>query len=114
MLQPRPYGPIVATELFEGRLHLHPASRGRLAMLGYLKRRGADLIATARPGLIVSHDYGWFYNGLASAWLSRKTGVPYLSELHHVPGVPIAADARDVASETVIEMAEGVRRAAVG
>jgi glycosyltransferase involved in cell wall biosynthesis len=46
--------------------------------------------------LIVSHDYGWFYNGLGSAAVSAKTGVPYVSEIHHVPGFPRAADRREV------------------
>ena len=95
VLHPRPAGPVVQTELFDGRLRLHPAPCGRVGMLRYLKRRGAELIASRRPDLIVSHDYGWFYNGLASAWLSRRSGVPYLSELHHVPGVPVAADLRE-------------------
>ncbi|MEM7306900.1 MAG: glycosyltransferase family 4 protein [Planctomycetota bacterium] len=95
VLHPRPVGPVVETEFFDGRLHLHPADCGRAGMLAYLKRRGAELIAEQRPVLIVSHDYGWFYNGLASAWLSGRTGVPYLSEIHHVPGVPVAADARE-------------------
>jgi glycosyltransferase involved in cell wall biosynthesis len=45
--------------------------------------------------LIVSHDYGWFYNGIGSGQLSRSSGVPYLSELHHVPGHPVPGDLRE-------------------
>ena len=92
---PRPEGPVVKTDFLDGRLHLHPATCGRLGMLGYVKRKGLELIEAHRPGLIVSHDYGWFYNGLGSAWLSARTGVPYLSEIHHVPGHPVAADLRE-------------------
>ena len=95
VLHPRPDGPVVQTELFDGRLHLHPATCGRMGMLAYIKRRGRELIDEHRHGLIVSHDYGWFYNGLGSGWLSDKTGVPYLSEIHHVPGIPVAADLRE-------------------
>jgi len=65
-------------------------------MVGFIKRRGAELIAEHRPDLIVSHDYGWFYNGFGSAALSAGSGIPYLSEIHHVPGVPVAADKREV------------------
>jgi len=64
-------------------------------MVGYIARRGRELIAEHRHALIVSHDYGWFYNGVGSARLSRATGVPYLSEIHHVPGFPVAADLRE-------------------
>jgi len=73
----------------------HPADCGRLGMRGYIARRGAELIAEHGHAVIVSHDYGWFYNGLGSAALSRSTGVPYLSEIHHVPGFPVAADRRE-------------------
>ncbi len=95
VIHPRPEGEVVQTELFGGKLLLHPARCGRLGMLGYIKRKGRELIEAHRPALIVSHDYGWFYNGLGAAWLSRTTGVPYLSEIHHVPGYPVAADARE-------------------
>ena len=95
VIHPRPEGEVVQTELFDGRLHLHPAHCTRLGMLAYIKRKGRELIEAHRPALIVSHDYGWFYNGLGSAWLARRTGVPYLSEIHHVPGHPVAADVRE-------------------
>lgn len=76
-------------------VHFHPASCGRAGMVRYIAERGAELIAEHQHGLIISHDYGWFYNGLGSARLSRATGVPYLSEIHHVPGHPVAADLRE-------------------
>ena len=76
-------------------VHFHPASCGRLGMPKYIVRRGAELIKEHGHGLIVSHDYGWFYNGIGSALLSGQSGVPYLSELHHVPGHPLPADLRE-------------------
>jgi glycosyltransferase involved in cell wall biosynthesis len=94
VLCPRPATPVTVRTIHE-RVHLHPADRGRMGMVGYIARRGAELIAEHAHALIVSHDYGWFYNGLGSARLSRATGVPYLSELHHVPGYPVAADLRE-------------------
>jgi glycosyltransferase involved in cell wall biosynthesis len=76
-------------------VHFHPADCGRLGMVNYIKDKGRELIASWEPSLVVSHDYGWFYNGIGSAWLSAATGVPYLSELHHVPGHPVPADMRE-------------------
>ena len=95
VLCPRPDGEVTVRSM-HGNVHLHPADCGRAGMVGYLARRGAELIAEHGHALITSHDYGWFYNGLAAARLTRATGVPYLSELHHVPGVPGAADRREV------------------
>lgn len=94
VLCPRPSGP-VHTRSIHGNVHFHPASCGRLGMIGYLAAKGGELLSEHGAELIVSHDYGWFYNGLASARLSKRSGVPYLSEIHHVPGVPVAADMRE-------------------
>ena len=94
VLSPRPPGEVVETTLFD-RVHFHPSGGGRLGMAGYIARRGAELVREHEHALITSHDYGWFYNGLGSARLSRATGVPYVSEIHHVPGHPVPADARE-------------------
>jgi len=78
-----------------GNVHFHPAACGRLGMVGYIERKGAELIGAFGHSLVTSHDYGWFYNGIGSARLSAATGVPYLSEIHHVPGYPVPADLRE-------------------
>jgi glycosyltransferase involved in cell wall biosynthesis len=94
VLCPRPAAPVSVRTIFD-RVHFHPAACGRRGMVGYVARRGAELIGEHGHALIVSHDYGWFYNGLGSARLARRTGVPYLSEIHHVPGHPVAGDLRE-------------------
>jgi len=94
VLSPRPARPASVACLFDN-VHLHPSAGPRLGMLKYLGTRGAQLLREQRHELIVSHDYGWFYNGIAAARLSRRFRVPYLSEIHHVPGHPIAADLRE-------------------
>jgi glycosyltransferase involved in cell wall biosynthesis len=88
-----PRAPTVAT--IHGNVYLHPSSTSRTRMVGYVRDKGRKLLAEHGASLIVSHDYGWFYNGIGSARLSRETGVPYVSELHHVPGHPVAADLRE-------------------
>lgn len=94
VLCPRPAGPVVVRTIY-GHVHFHPAPCGRAGMARYLAREGTRLVRQEGHALIVSHDYGWFYNGLGSARISRRTGVPYLSELHHIPGHPVAADLRE-------------------
>lgn len=76
-------------------VHFHPAQVGRGQMPKWIETYGAALIDEHRHGLIVSHDYGTFYNGRGSARLSRKTGVPFVSELHHIPGHPVAKGAAE-------------------
>ncbi len=91
---PRPPKP-PTTDCIHDKVFFHPAECGRAGMISYIAKRGRDLVAAYEPSLIVSHDYGWFYNGFGSARVSAATGVPYLSELHHVPGHPVPADLRE-------------------
>jgi len=93
LLPPQP-GP-QTEEVIHGNVHLFPATVGRAAMPRWIEEAGAALIEEGGHGLVVSHDYGTFYNGRGAARLSRRTGVPFVSELHHVPGHPVVADARE-------------------
>lgn len=94
VLCPNPGKP-QTVQTMHGNVHLHVAPCGRLGTARWIVSKGSDLIKEHNHGAITSHDYGWFYNGLGSAKLSSRTGVPYLSEIHHVPGYPYAADWRE-------------------
>ncbi len=94
VLCPKPVSPpVVAT--IHGNVHFHPADVERGRMAAWIGARGTELVREHGHALVVSHDYGRFYNGLGSWRIARATGVPYLSELHHVPGHPVAADLRE-------------------
>jgi glycosyltransferase involved in cell wall biosynthesis len=94
VLSPRPHRP-PSVSVVEGHVHLHPAPVSRARMPAWIAAEGARLVRAHGHALITSHDYGWFYNGVGSARLSAATGVPYVSEIHHVPGHPVAADWRE-------------------
>lgn len=94
VLCPPPGRPVTVETIYE-KVHLHPADCSRPKLVGWLARRGEELIAEHGATLVVSHDYGWFYNGMAAARIGARTGVPYLSEIHHVPGYPIAESWRE-------------------
>ncbi len=77
-------------EPFEGvRLHVGPS--GRLGRVRWLAQKGAKLVNAYGHGLVVSHDYGLCHNGKAAARISKATEIPWVSELHHVPGHPVAS-----------------------
>ena len=100
---PRPPGEVTIRSIWDN-VHFHPATVDRTDMVGYIVRRGGELIDQHQHSLIVSHDYGWFYNGLGSGALSRAHGIPYISEIHHVPGVPVAANMRERFDKWVARM----------
>ena len=82
------------TQVF-GNVHLHHPTTGKLRQAGFIARTGKALAAQRPYTVITSHDYNPFYNGLGSWRISRATGIPYVAEIHHVPGHPVAATFRE-------------------
>ncbi len=76
-------------------VHLHHPATGKLAQAGFIARTGRRLCAERRYAVLTSHDYNPFYNGLGAWRIARATGTPWVSELHHVPGHPLAAGLRE-------------------
>src|SRR5574340_1133341 len=77
-----------------GNVLVHPSPWHKALQFFHVLREGRTLLAERHYDLIVSHDYGFFYNGIAVWWLSRRSGVPYVSEIHHVEGYPRAVTFR--------------------
>lgn len=73
----------------------HPSTLSKVFHSKFVLQRGQELARERHYDLIVSHDYGFFLNGIGAAWLSKKIGVPYISEIHHVEGYPRAATLRE-------------------
>jgi len=82
-------------EVVFGNVHLHHARGGRLGTPLFVRSTGLRLAAERPYVAITSHDYAPFLNALGSRWITRRTGIPVLSELHHVAGVPRAANLRE-------------------
>jgi len=84
-----------APTVVHGNVYVHPSPWPGLLQPLYLLRRGTALCAEQPYALIVSHDYGLFLNGIGAALLSRRTALPWASEIHHVEGYPRAVTGRE-------------------
>jgi len=84
----------VHTEVF-GNVHLHHPTTGKLGQARFIAETGRRLAAERPYTVITSHDYNPFYNGVGSWRISKAAGIPYVSEIHHVPGHPRAANLRE-------------------
>ncbi len=73
----------------------YPSPWGKMMQPFFVWKRGRALVARERYDLIVSHDYGFFLHGTGARWLSQSSGVPHVSEIHHVDGYPRAANLRE-------------------
>ncbi len=85
---------VARTEIF-GNVHLHHPTTGKLAQARFIESTGRRLAAERPYTVITSHDYNPFYNGWGAWRLSRATGIPYVAEIHHVPGYPRPASLRE-------------------
>jgi glycosyltransferase involved in cell wall biosynthesis len=100
VLCPKPAAEVVTRTIHE-RVHFHPAPIERRGVSGggplvrWIAEEGARLVREHDIGLVVSHDYGTFTNGRGAWRITRTTGVPFVSEIHHVPGHPVAADTHE-------------------
>jgi glycosyltransferase involved in cell wall biosynthesis len=78
-----------------GNVFVHPAPNHRLLQPFFIKRKGEDLLKQYQHDLLVSHDFGFFYNGIGAAWLLQGKKIPLVSEIHHIEGYPIATNWRE-------------------
>lgn len=74
-----------------GNVFVYPSPWHKTLQLFYILQMGRQLLLERQYDLIVSHDYGFFYNGAGAWWLSRSYKIPYVSEILHVEGYPRAA-----------------------
>jgi glycosyltransferase involved in cell wall biosynthesis len=81
-------------------VEFHPAPAGWLRPL-HIAWRGRSLIARHGHALAASHDYGFQVNGIGSWLLRRLTGIPMISEIHHIEGHPIATGPKDRAMRLI-------------
>jgi glycosyltransferase involved in cell wall biosynthesis len=78
-----------------GNVFVHPAPNHRLLQPFFIKRRGEELLKQYQHDLLVTHDFGFFYNGIGAAWLLQGKTIPLVSEIHHIEGYPIATNWRE-------------------
>jgi glycosyltransferase involved in cell wall biosynthesis len=90
-----PHAAGAAARAVHGNVYLHPSPWPRILQPLFILRRGRVLMKTRPYALIVSHDFGFFYNGIGAWLLTRGQDVPYVSEIHHVEGYPHAVTLRE-------------------
>jgi glycosyltransferase involved in cell wall biosynthesis len=86
----RASGDVVIQEFF-GNVFFHPSPYPLRKQHKWIVQRGRQLVNSYRHGVMTVHEYPPFYNGIGARRLSKKTGVPYILEVHHLVGYPVAA-----------------------
>ncbi|MBM3230717.1 glycosyltransferase [Candidatus Peregrinibacteria bacterium] len=79
-----------------GEVFFHPSPYSLYFQSSWIYERGRALIAQEKHDVMTVHEYPPFYNGRGAKRLSRKTGVPYAIEVHHIVGLPHASGVTEV------------------
>ncbi|MBI2524258.1 glycosyltransferase family 1 protein, partial [Candidatus Peregrinibacteria bacterium] len=74
---------------------LHPSPHGLWYQPLWILRKGKELSRQRRYTVMTVHEYPPFYNGFGAWLLHWATGIPYVSEIHHVVGHPAAANVQE-------------------
>lgn len=69
----------------------HPSSGSLWGQIRWIVKKGRELIAEHHHDVITAHEYPPFYNSIGACHLHQVTGVPYITEVHHIVGLPKAA-----------------------
>ncbi len=83
---------------FFNHVHFHPSPRALWQQPWWILEKGSELIAEHHHDVMTVHSYPPFYNDIGAKWLHRslrqaqgKLSIPFVMEIHHVVGYPIAA-----------------------
>src|SRR5690606_19365350 len=74
-----PTAPDATERIIHDNVFVHPAPHHRLLQALFIKQKGEALFKERAYHLIVSHDFGFFYNGIGAYWLLRDKKVPLVS-----------------------------------
>ena len=83
------------TKEFFGNVFIHPSPWPLWLQPFWILKKGRKLHREHRFDLVTAHEYPPFYNGIGARMLWGKTGIPYVLEIHHIPGHPKAADLKE-------------------
>lgn len=80
---------------FFGNVFVHPSPRSLIFQPFWILKKGQELYREQNFDLMTVHEYPPFYNGIGARLLWNKIQVPYVLEIHHVPGYPKVADSKE-------------------
>lgn len=83
------------TKTVFGNVYLHTASGPLFFYPFWFLKKALALHRQEKFDLMTVHDFPPFYNGIAARILWQKTKIPYVLEVHHIPGYPKAGSLKE-------------------
>ncbi len=91
---PKVSSPHLSANYF-GNVFIHPSPWPKIWQPFWILKRGQEIYRDQKFDLMTVHEYPPFYNGIGARLLWQKIKVPYVLEIHHIPGYPKAADFKE-------------------
>lgn len=95
ILAPRTSNTREKTEVFFGNVYVHSSGWPLILHPIYFLKKGFELWKQERFGLMTVQEFPPFYNGAGAFILHWLTGVPYVLEIMHIPGLPRASGPKE-------------------
>jgi glycosyltransferase involved in cell wall biosynthesis len=80
--------------IFEN-VFIHPSPWPLIMQPLWILKKGKQIYKEQKFNLMTVHEYPPFYNGIGARLLWGRIRVPYILEIHHIPGFPKAAGFKD-------------------
>jgi|SRR3989344_1913937 len=89
--------PKTKQKIFElyGNVFIHSSNKPLVLHPLFIKEKGEELFYKEKFNVVTVHEYPPFYNGLGAYLLYKKIKVPYVLEVHHIVGIPRAANLKE-------------------
>lgn len=87
-------GPKEIQEVF-GNVFIHSSPWPLILQPFWIFKKGQEIYHRNKFDLVTCHDYPPFYNGLGAFLLWRRIRIPYVLEIHHIPGYPKSANFKE-------------------
>ena len=78
-----------------GNVFVHPSPLPLILQPLWITKRGLELHRKNKFDLMTVHEYPPFYNGIGARLLWNKIKVPYILEIHHIPGYPRSGNLKE-------------------
>lgn len=91
----------LSTTNYFGNVFIHPSPWPLIFQPWWILREGSRILRAnnykleTRNYLMTVHEYPPFYNGIGARLLRQKVKVPYVLEIHHIPGYPRAGNIKE-------------------
>jgi glycosyltransferase involved in cell wall biosynthesis len=70
----------------------------------WILKKGSQILGSDNYDLMTVHEYPPFYNGIGARLLWQKTKIPYILEIHHIPGYPRSSSLKEELYKSLLRM----------